>query len=178
MKFLISFFILAAVTNCTSQTEPPATTTAAETATAKPDSIPFPIYLSYNEFKHHLERSNDTTYVVNFWATWCAPCVKELPYFEKLRSEMQGQPVQVLLVSMDFPKDIERKLVPFVAERKLENAVVALADLDYNAWIDQVSTEWDGAIPFTLVYNKKDRRVKLGEIDSYGDLEKFVREMM
>ena len=86
--------------------------------------------------------------------------------------------MQVLLVSMDFPKDIERKLVPFVAKRHLEDAVVALADLDYNSWIDQVSTQWDGAIPFTLVYHKNDRRVKLGELDSYEDLEKLVREMM
>ena len=60
----------------------------------------------------------------------------------------------------------------------LFDAVVALADLDYNAWIDQVSTEWDGAIPFTLVYNQNDRRVKLGEIDSYEDLKKLVHEMM
>ncbi len=134
--------------------------------------------MTFDEFKHHLEHSNDTTYVVNFWATWCAPCVKELPYFEKLMVEKKGEPVQVLLVSMDFPKDIKKKLIPFVAKRNLEDAVVALADMDYNSWIDRVSTDWDGAIPFTVVYNSENRKVKLGEIDAYEDLEKFVNAMM
>ena len=180
MKLLISIFMFAAMATCTSQTEKSGTATATATsdATAKPDTIPFPVYLSFDDFRHHLEKSNDTTYVVNFWATWCAPCVHELPYFEKLRTEMHDQPVQVLLVSMDFPKDIEKKLIPFVAKRNLEDAVVALADLDYNSWIDQVSTQWDGAIPFTVVYNSKSRQVKLGELSSYRELEKFVREMM
>jgi hypothetical protein len=82
--------------------------------------------------------------------------------------------VKVLLVSIDFPKDIERKLIPFVRERKLERHVVALADMDYNAWIDKVSTEWDGAIPFTLIYNAGGRSVKSAEFSGYAELEALV----
>lgn len=154
---------------------------AASTASASPaplgvanDSIPFPVYMSYGEFEPHLLHANDTTYVINFWATWCKPCVEEMPFFEKLISSTAAQPVKVLLVSMDFPKDIHKKLIPFVAERKLESHVVALGDLDYNSWIDKVSTEWDGAIPFTLVYNKKGRLAKMGQMADYEELEKLV----
>ena len=57
--------------------------------------------LSYNELKPLLNQKGDKIYVVNFWATWCAPCIKELPYFEVLN---QREDVQVLLVSLDFPK--------------------------------------------------------------------------
>ncbi len=149
--------------------------TAPQTAT---DSIPFPVYMTFNEFERYLQFSNDTTYVINFWATWCKPCVAEMPYFEKLIQEYKNQPVKVFLVSMDFPKDIEKKLIPFVQERQIAPSVVALADMDYNAWIDKVSSDWDGAIPFTLIYNKNGRKTKLGEMDGYGELEQLVKSAM
>ena len=119
----------------------------------------------------------NSKYVVNFWATWCKPCVAELPWFEQLHKEMTGQPVKVVLVSMDFPKQFESKLLPFVQERQLKATVIALADMDYNSWIDKVSTEWDGAIPFTLIYKNDQRQIKLGELDSYEELKELVGEV-
>ena len=172
MKKILLLAFAATLFGCSAKS--PETPAPTATASVPNDSIPFPVYMSYGEFEPHLLHSNDTTYVVNFWATWCKPCVEELPFFEKLIPAVAGQPVKVLLVSMDFPKDIQKKLIPFVAERKLEKHVVALADLDYNAWIDKVSTEWDGAIPFTLIYNKKGRVVKSGEMANYEELVKLV----
>ncbi len=130
--------------------------------------------MSYGEFEPLLHQANDTTYVVNFWATWCKPCVEELPFFEKLIAETAGQPIKVLLVSMDFPKDFLRKLVPFIAERNLQRNVVALGDLDYDAWIGKVSEKWDGAIPFTLVYKGEKRVEKSSELASYKELKALL----
>ena len=177
MKFIIPFLSLFLFLSCAEKKE--ATSEKAITVSEKTvqnDTIPFPIYLSFEEFEPHLHRSTDTTYVINFWATWCAPCVKELPYFTRLMEAKKDEPVEVILVSMDFPKDIKKKLIPFVHDKDIAESVIALADLDYNSWIDKVSTEWDGAIPFTLVYNSKNRQVKLGEIDSYEELENFVND--
>ena len=78
---------------------------------------------------------------------------------------------------MDFPKQFESKLLPFVQERQLKATVIALADMDYNSWIDKVSTEWDGAIPFTLIYKNDQRQIKLGELDSYEELKELVGEV-
>jgi thiol-disulfide isomerase/thioredoxin len=175
MKILLHLAIMAVIIGCSAKT--PDNAPASLTASTANDSIPFPVYMSYGEFEPHLLHANDTTYVVNFWATWCKPCVEELPFFEKLIAATANKPVKVLLVSMDFPKDIHPKLIPFVAKRKLERYVVALADLDYNAWIDKVSTEWDGAIPFTLVYNKNGRQVKSGEMSGYEELERLVESV-
>lgn len=182
-KFLSFLALVALVFGCSAKS--PDSPGAAQTATASPahmgvanDSIPFPVYMTFREFEPLLKRSDDTTYVINFWATWCKPCVAELPlFYEKLIPAVANQPVKVLLVSMDFPKDIPKKLIPFVAERKLEKHVVALADLDYNSWIDKVSTEWDGAIPFTLVYNKKGRAVKSGEMANYEELKQLIKSL-
>ena len=110
--------------------------------------------LNYTELKPLLNQEGDKIYVVNFWATWCAPCIKELPYFEVLN---QREDVQVLLVSLDFPKHKESRLLPFIKKNKLQSKVVLLDDADENYWINDIHPNWSGAIPATLIYTKKQR---------------------
>jgi len=97
------------------------------------------------------QQKNDTTYVINFWATWCAPCVKELPYFEKLNQKYTDKKVKVILVSQDFSKQLEKKLKPFLEKNKLQSEVLVLIDPDANSWIDKVNPAWSGAIPATVI---------------------------
>ena len=78
---------------------------------------------SYKELKPMLERQDGKTYVINFWATWCAPCVKELPAFEKLNKEYAAKNVEVILVSLDFPKQVEKRLLPFINKKNLQSKV-------------------------------------------------------
>lgn len=112
----------------------------------------------YSGLEYFLNRKSDTTYVVNFWATWCVPCVKELPAFEKLGQKYKGSKIKILLVSLDMPKMAETKLLPFIKEKQLESQVVLLRDPDANSWISKVNAKWSGAIPATLIYNKKSRK--------------------
>jgi thiol-disulfide isomerase/thioredoxin len=100
---------------------------------------------------------NDTTYVVNFWATWCSPCVKEIGYFEELHRQSESAYVKVILVSLDFPNQIDRRVIPFLKEKEITADVLLMTDLDYNSWIDQIDPSWSGAIPATLIYNKGTR---------------------
>jgi thiol-disulfide isomerase/thioredoxin len=173
-----AFFVLACfVTSCAQQSPGVEKTGSPAITLAQTDSIPVPVYTTFNEIAPLFALQNDTTYVINFWATWCKPCVAELPYFEQLYSAHQNEPVKVLLVSLDFAKQIKTKLIPFLQERNLQTPVAALLDGDYNAWIDKVSPQWDGAIPFTLIYKKDVRRVKLGEMSSYDELEQMLLEV-
>lgn len=98
-----------------------------------------------------LNKEDDLTYVVNFWATWCKPCVKELPAFEELNTTYKDKKVKVVLASLDFPEKLESHVIPFVAKRNLQSEVVLLDDSDANYWIPAVSKEWSGAIPATLI---------------------------
>lgn len=104
-----------------------------------------------------LNKKDNKTYVINFWATWCAPCVKELPYFEELNKTHSKNNLEVILVSLDFPKQYEKRLKPFILKHKLNSKVIALDDVDSNSWINKISPDWTGAIPATLIYNKNKR---------------------
>ena len=122
-------------------------------------------------------KSNDTTYVVNFWATWCSPCVKEIDYFEELHRNDQLKNIKVILVSLDFPNQVKERLVPFLEKKNITASVMLMTDLNYNAWIDLVDPSWSGAIPATLIYNKKNRVFFEKEV-SRSELLEHVNQIM
>jgi thiol-disulfide isomerase/thioredoxin len=115
--------------------------------------------------------------VINFWATWCAPCVKEIPLFEKLKTDNSN--VDITLVSMDFDLDPDpAKVERFVTRKNLKNKVVILAETDPNSWIDKIDKNWGGALPATLVVNTQTGKRKLVQKELHeGDLEKLITEV-
>lgn len=112
----------------------------------------------WDGLEYFLNQKNDTTYVVNFWATWCVPCVQELPNFEQLGEKYKGQKVKVILVSLDMPKMAESRLLPFIEKKKLKSKVILMRDPDQNTWLPKVDKDWSGAIPATVIYNKDKRK--------------------
>jgi thiol-disulfide isomerase/thioredoxin len=110
--------------------------------------------MSYQELHPLLNQKGNKTYVVNFWATWCAPCIKELPYFEELNNNKN---IEVILVSLDFPKHKEKRLLPFIKKQQLSSRVILLDDDDENFWINDISSTWSGALPATLIYTQNRR---------------------
>lgn len=130
--------------------------------------------VTYNELKPLLEKEDGKTYIINFWATWCAPCVKELPYFEKIKEEYADNNVEVLLVSLDFPKQVEKKLIPFINKKKLQSEVILLDDVNEDIWIKAIDESWSGAIPATIIYNNNNRKFYEQSFD-YETLENELK---
>ena len=118
---------------------------------------------------------NDTTYIVNFWATWCMPCIHELPAFEKLHQTYKDKKVKVILVSLDFYKKLDITVIPYLEKQKIDAEVVLLNEPDYNSWIDKVDKSWEGSIPATLIFNNRRKYNKFveGEL-SYSELEELL----
>jgi len=154
MRLLASVFFVLGLTMCQSA------------------SAQIAVYEKFDAFEKAIIKEDDTTYVINFWATWCAPCIKELPYFEKLHTD--NPKVKVILVSLDSRKDLEKKLIPFVDRKKITAQVVLLSDKDYNAWLDKIDASWSGAIPATLILNGKRKLFAEREFESFTELNDYV----
>jgi thiol-disulfide isomerase/thioredoxin len=111
--------------------------------------------IKFSDLKEIIEDKNNNLLVVNFWATWCAPCVKELHQFDELKEKYKGQNVKVVLVSFDFADQLNKRVIPFVEKRKVKSKVVLLDETDYNSFIDQIDPSWSGAIPATLMIDRR-----------------------
>ncbi len=109
--------------------------------------------IKWPELESLLNNKSDTTYVINFWATWCKPCIKELPYFDKLAETFTGKKIKVVLVSLDFKRQYETGLKPFLVKNNVVSDVLLIDEPDYNTWIDKIDKSWSGAIPATLILN-------------------------
>ena len=129
--------------------------------------------VNFRQFEPTLNQRNDTTYVVNFWATWCKPCVKEMPDLLRAHETFKEDKFRMILVSLDFESHLESKVIPFMEEYKINTDVVLLNDNKQHQWIDKVDTNWSGAIPITLIYNKNYYFFREGEI-SFEELNEII----
>jgi thiol-disulfide isomerase/thioredoxin len=138
--------------------------------------------IRYPALEKMLKQSKDTVLVVNFWATWCKPCIEELPYFEKISKKYAGTTkVKVVLINLDVVADLNKKVKPFVAENNLRSSRIYLLDEpDYNSWIDLISADWSGSLPFTLIRSSDNKIYKtfeqsLTESQLENELQPFMR---
>ncbi|MEL7005036.1 MAG: TlpA disulfide reductase family protein, partial [Bacteroidota bacterium] len=91
--------------------------------------------IKFDKLDALIKSGGDQVKVINFWATWCAPCIKELPYFESA-AKKYGDQLEIHLVSLDFADQINR-VNKFVERKKLKSSIYLLDETDYNSWIYQ-----------------------------------------
>ena len=111
--------------------------------------------LSLDQLEKRIELGKDTVFIVNFWATWCAPCVKEIPNFVRLNTNYKAAPLKVILVSLDFKSKLEKVVVPFVKKNQIKLEVYLLNEKSEQDYIDRISENWAGSLPATLVINNQ-----------------------
>ena len=133
--------------------------------------------VDFNQLQPMLQKNNDTVYVINFWATWCGPCIREIPYFEQLRDEYENQKLKILLVNLDMANDLESRVIPFVQKNDIKNGVILLDDHNSNRWIPLVDEKWTGAIPATLIYGNGFREFYSKEF-TFSELDEIIQRLM
>ena len=133
--------------------------------------------MKLDKLQKEMTKPVDEVLVYNFWATWCAPCVKEMPLFERLNQE--NKQVKVTLVSMDIDLGPNpEKVYKFVDRKKIQSRVVILDEVDPNSWIDKIDKNWSGALPATLIINTKTgTRRFVNKALKEGELEKLIAEV-
>lgn len=133
--------------------------------------------LNFDQLQPFLHRDNDTVYLVNFWATWCAPCRKEMPAIIAVAEKYRDKPFKVLLVSLDMPGQMQSSLIPYLETNEINLEVILLDDPNQNRWIDLVDPSWSGELPFTLIYSK-DFREPHSEVFTYENLDSIINSKL
>jgi len=117
------------------------------------------------------------TRVINFWATWCKPCIEELPYFEAVNQDPDFDDIEIVLISLDFVEDLNTKVRSYIEKKSITSTVKLLDNVDYNSWIDKVDPSWSGAIPATLVINNTlNKRIFFEKQFEESELESVLSE--
>ncbi len=121
-----------------------------------------------------INTQDDTVRLFNFWATWCKPCVKELPYFEELNHNKKGDKFRLYLVSLDFRESYRKKLLPFIQKKNLKATVILFDGGNPNVWIDQIEPSWGGSIPASLLSFKGKTCFVENSFDNLKMLDLFI----
>jgi thiol-disulfide isomerase/thioredoxin len=97
---------------------------------------------------------SDSVLVINFWATFCKPCVEEIPYLLKICKKYKSQKVKLVLVSLDPPSEYPAKVKAYIKKNKFTAINFWLAETDADYFCPQIDKKWSGSIPATLIVNK------------------------
>lgn len=125
-----------------------------------------------------IEAKNDSALILNFWASWCKPCVAELPNFDALRLKYPDKPIKVILISLDFVKTAEARINKIIEEKSIQTPIYLLNETDYNSWVDKIDTSWGGSLPATLVLDSQKKKIGFYEKElSKDELETIINKL-
>ncbi len=144
-----------------------------QTITAQDQSIDIPMYTSFDSIAP-LFTTEDKIRVINFWATWCGPCVAEMPYVDGLNALYSKDEVEVILVSLDFARDKDKRVIPYIEKNKIQSDVVMLLDDKMHIWVDKVDPNWSGSIPLTCIVDKDGYTCYEQEFHSIEELTQLI----
>jgi thiol-disulfide isomerase/thioredoxin len=107
-----------------------------------------------NDVVNYMNRS-DSVIVINFWATFCKPCIEEIPYLESISKKYKDQKVKLLLVSLDLPTFYPARIENFASKNKYSSQVVWLNETNADYFCPKIDKSWSGVIPASVIINKK-----------------------
>lgn len=111
------------------------------------------------DVKQIIDSSKGPT-IINLWATWCGPCVRELAYFDSIIAAKNVQ-VKLVLVSLDFPEAYPKRLATFVKQKGYKGEVVYLDESNADEFIPVIEKKWNGAIPASIFVNNEKNRYQI-----------------
>jgi thiol-disulfide isomerase/thioredoxin len=174
----VAFLVVVCAIGCWSSNSQAALVVAGAVRPAKQLAVRIVSFAELEKMiQPHSHAPSKSLHVINFWATWCKPCVEEMPAFERLAKEYAKKNVTVTFVSLDFKRDVEKRVIPFVRSRHLRSQVVVLDAGNPNEWIDKISPNWSGAIPATLFVTNSGQRAFREQTFTYQTLAATVQSI-
>jgi thiol-disulfide isomerase/thioredoxin len=100
-------------------------------------------------------RESKTPLIVNFWATFCVPCLEEIPYFQEAAKNHKAEGVRLILVSLDLQESYPVQIKNTIVKRKISAPVKWLDETNADYFCPKVDSSWSGGMPASLFVNNK-----------------------
>lgn len=107
------------------------------------------------DYEKYVSSSKDEVLVINFWATFCKPCVAEIPSFIAVTNKYKEAKVKLVLVSLDLRSEYPAKILSFAKKHTFNAAIVWLNETNADYFCPKVDQKWSGSIPATIMINTK-----------------------
>lgn len=131
--------------------------------------------IKLDELKEMISDADAPLTIFNFWATWCGPCVKELPHINEAEQEYKG--VKVVLISLDKPTNLE-KLRVFADENGIKPDLYLLDEKNPSDYIPKISRKWMGNIPMSLFVNEMGKQTLYEKSFTKKQLKKAIEKSL
>ncbi len=116
--------------------------------------------INFNSLQKIYSNKSDTTYFIHFFASWCLPCLNELPDFVSFSDQHKNEKVKMIFVSLDMKKDSIKTLPQLIEKFKINETVFLLNETNADKWINMVDKKWSGSIPATMILNNEKKYKK------------------
>ncbi len=130
--------------------------------------------IKFEQLKKRAFNQSDTTYVINFFASWCAPCIKEIPIFKQLIDSTKNTATLVLFISVDFKSEMDKSVMPIAKQYNMPT-IYLLDEPNANKWINEIDNNWSGSIPATLIVKRAKRKKLIVAMVDYPKLIKLIK---
>jgi thiol-disulfide isomerase/thioredoxin len=131
---------------------------------------------SINDIRQVMDSNKGKVLLLNFWATWCKPCVKEFPELLKLYNDYKNKEFEIVFISTDVPEDVDSKVIPFLKNQGVDFITYYNNFNDPAELINFVDMKWEGAIPSTYIYDKQGKLT--GHILGSTTYQEFEKEIL
>jgi thiol-disulfide isomerase/thioredoxin len=134
--------------------------------------------LDESGYRALLKSSAGNVVLVDFWATWCAPCRKEMPLLAKLDARLRAKRFKLITVSADEPEQ-QQAAADFLAKSSISGAAYLRRAQDDDKFISSIEPKWSGALPALFLYDRQGKLVKsfLGETE-IATLEAAIQKLL
>src|SRR5262245_29117864 len=147
---------------------------------APPQKAPQVETLKPEDFAKFRDSAKGKVLVLNFWATWCGPCVAEFPELVALDAQYRDKGMKLVGITADEPEDVQPKVIPFIKKHKVKFDIIRQDLEDSERIMSQITKDWNGVIPVTVVFDKQGNLAysKFGIIDRdllIAEIEKALK---
>ena len=108
--------------------------------------------ITIDEVNDIIKNREGRVLLINIWATWCVPCKEEFPDLIKI-SDKYGAQIELVGISIDYPDEVESKIIPFLNKLKPNFINYVNVENDIEKFINNLNLNWSGAIPATFFYD-------------------------